>query len=98
MITLGQYPDVTLAQAREAKEEIRQLLALNIDPQQHKKWQKLERLSSERETLKSLSESWLKIKAHETKLATQRTRLKLFNANIYPHLADIKIKIWSCPR
>lgn len=35
-ITLGLYPDVTLAQARQQRSEIRALLAQSIDPQQQK--------------------------------------------------------------
>lgn len=35
-ITLGLYPDVSLAQAREQRKEIRAMLADNIDPQQQK--------------------------------------------------------------
>lgn len=35
-LSIGGYPEISLAQAREKREEFRALLAQHIDPQQHK--------------------------------------------------------------
>lgn len=41
-LALGAYPAVSLAQARSAREEGRQLLTQGIDPSLHRKSQKLQ--------------------------------------------------------
>lgn len=42
-IKLGEYPEITLSQARAIREEYRALLAQGIDPQKHAKEQRRER-------------------------------------------------------
>ena len=39
-ITLGKYPDLSIANARKITEGHRELVALNIDPKHHKKEEK----------------------------------------------------------
>ncbi len=42
MISLGEYPIIGLAEARQKQEEIKTLLANNIDPAAHRQQQKLD--------------------------------------------------------
>ncbi|BBI49850.1 integrase [Vreelandella olivaria] len=57
MISLGKYPEVTLAEAREKRTDLRRLIAKGIDPVEHKQ--------NEKRALKYASENTFKVLAME---------------------------------
>jgi len=59
LLSLGTYPEVTLAEAREKRDEARKLLHSDIDPSAHRKVLKASRASSATNTLKAIAEEWL---------------------------------------
>jgi hypothetical protein len=54
----GQYPSVTLAQARSEREKARALLAQNIDPKENKTTESLKVQEAELNTLEHISKHW----------------------------------------
>lgn len=62
-ISLGSYPSVSLARAREEREEIRSLLSKNIDPKNAKKQKEAELHIAQSNTLEAVAERWFKIKS-----------------------------------
>ena len=60
-LSLGVYPDITLAQARERRDEARKLVAQGIDPSLHRKAQKEEAGHS----FEALAREWLAKHADE---------------------------------
>jgi integrase len=59
LLSLGVYPEVTLAEARTKRDEARKLLHDGIDPSAHRKVLKASRATSATNTLKNIAEEWL---------------------------------------
>ena len=98
LLSLGAYPAVSLKDARQRREEARELLAKGIDPGEHKKEQKAAALAKEREehdTFQNVALEWfagyaptLSLK-HAAKL-TSFLHNKLFPALGNKPVADIE--------
>ncbi|WP_314722484.1 integrase arm-type DNA-binding domain-containing protein [Haemophilus pittmaniae] len=58
MISLGRYPDISLAKARELRENYRSLLAQGIDPQQYIEEQKQLKEMENNNTFDVVAEQW----------------------------------------
>jgi len=84
-LSLGQYPVITLAKAREKREEIKYLLADNIDPSTHKK--------SEDNfiTLSMLTAEWIDIKKHRWSEASYIRANSLIKNHIDPTIGKYHI-------
>lgn len=59
-LALGVYPTVTLARARERREDARRLLAQGIDPGEHKKAAAAEAAGAAANTFQPIAEEWLR--------------------------------------
>jgi len=59
LLSLGVYPEVTLAEARSKRDEARKLLHDGIDPSAHRKVLKVNRATLAANTLKAIAEEWL---------------------------------------
>lgn len=57
-LTLGAYPDISLQQARELREECRALLAQNVDPQQHRQQQEQAKKAEIENTFDVIAWQW----------------------------------------
>jgi len=81
LISLGVYPDVTLKQARERRDEARRLLADGIDPSAKRQAERISRA----DTFRALATEWLALQKHlsPSTLDRDRARLERF---IYPFL------------
>ena len=87
-ITLGNYPDISLALARELASQKRALLAQGIDPQEHAKEQRRER---ERNiTVKELAILWhIKRTARKAiKEETARKEFRRLELHLFPYFGD----------
>ncbi len=58
-LALGVYPAVSLGQARKAREKARELLAQGIDPNLHRKAEKLQRAATLENSFQSVAMRWL---------------------------------------
>ena len=61
-LSLGSYPQVSLAAARKARDEARALLQQKIDPSAHKRQESTQRVSDGENTFRTLCEDWYKQK------------------------------------
>ena len=59
LLTLGLYPDVSLAKAREAREDARRLLASGVDPSEHRKAATASRAVADGESFEVIAREWL---------------------------------------
>lgn len=92
MISLGEYPSVTLAQARKGRDKMKELLQANIDPAQHIRNEKLAAQQIGGNTFEALAEEWLqeRTKTHsEEYVQYRRNWLEL---DIYPKIGKKNIK------
>lgn len=91
ILSLGKFPDVTLAEARELRDENRKLIARGIDPSLLKAQEKIKRATHADTTFFAVSEDWLVIRAKTLAPSTHKKILQTFMANVYPHLGKLPI-------
>jgi integrase len=58
-LSVGTYPEISLAQAREKGAAIRKQVAVEVDPSIHREEQKLAKLSAAERTYKTIAAEWL---------------------------------------
>lgn len=58
LLSLGTYPQISLADARQRREDARKLLANGVDPGQAKKAQRLSGIASGENTFESIAREW----------------------------------------
>jgi integrase len=96
-ISLGVYPDVSLAAAREKREEARRQVAAGIDPGEQRKAAKVALVESTENTFEAIAREWFGlfstrwVKGHADKIIR---RLEL---NVFPWLGSRPIKAITAP-
>jgi integrase len=96
-ISLGVYDDVSLADAREERDECRKQLAKGIDPGVHRKAQKAARTSGAANSFEVIAREWLK---HfiDPKSESHRKRVYArFENDIFPYLGSRPIADITAP-
>ncbi|ALO34615.1 hypothetical protein CMT41_07710 [Colwellia sp. MT41] len=78
-ISLGSYPETSLANARKKREHARELLANNIDPKEYKDDKHREQILAASHTLKSVATDWFVIKKHAYALGSGSSSPWCFN-------------------
>jgi len=92
-LSLGKYPDVSLAGAREAHAQARKLLAEGDDPSIIKKRAKAQQIDEAEQTFETIAADWLAIKSKkEMAKATVDKISKSFKANVYGKIGKLPIK------
>lgn len=88
-LTIGGYPEITLGQARRARDEARIQLYSNIDPNAKKN----ERLQQMDESIlfKSLAMEWMEDRKAVIKEGTYLRDLSVFEKDLFPELGDMPI-------
>ena len=80
LMSLGPYPEISLADAREAWDDARRLLRANVDPMQAKKAEKVASVVASDNTFEAVAERWVASKKKEwaeSHARMVRSRLKL---------------------
>lgn len=92
LISFGSYPTVSLLEARLKRENARELLAKNIDPQEHKKAEEQRLFEEKNNTFEKIAQQWFTIKS---KSSLQQSTLKdiwrSLELHVLPHVGDIAI-------
>lgn len=84
--TIGNYPEITLAQARQQREEWRALLAQGIDPQTHKARLEREQELAEANTFLAVAEKWRAKKQGEIAEKTLAKYWSSLRLHIFPFI------------
>jgi len=88
-LTIGSYPEISLAQARRSRDEARIQLYQNIDPNAVK-YQRLQQI--DKSTLfKSLALEWMEDRKTVIKEATYLRDLSVFEKDLFPSLGNLPI-------
>ncbi len=85
-MSLGAYPEVSLAEVRKKRTTARELLAKNIDPKEHKDDKHREQLLSESNTFKSVATDWFAIKKTTIAENTAKSLWRKFENHVFPKL------------
>lgn len=92
MLTIGQYPEISLSYARSKVIEIREQLAKNIDPIAFKKNERLEALQSQEETFSSLAKEYCNHKKAMKSNNWLYVRELSYEIDIFPVIGNKPIK------
>ncbi|QJT09410.1 tyrosine-type recombinase/integrase [Oceanidesulfovibrio marinus] len=90
MLSLGEYPLVSLAKARKKCDEARELLSDGIDPSQERKAEKKERERQAR-TFKDVGEEWVAKKSQKWTALTIERNSGILTRYLYPEIGDTPI-------
>ena len=86
MLSIGVYPDVTLADAREKRSEARKLLAAGGDPGEAKKEEKIAQQMSLQNTFEAIAREWHQSKADRWSLRYRDEIIDTFEKDIFPYI------------
>ncbi|OJT44516.1 tyrosine-type recombinase/integrase [Serratia plymuthica] len=86
MLSIGVYPDVSLADARQKRDEARKILAAGGDPGEVKKADKLAQKLSTENTFEAIAREWHKQKADRWSLRYRDEIIDTFEKDIFPYL------------
>jgi hypothetical protein len=88
VLSLGAYPDVPLARAREKRDDSRRLLADGIEPSEHRKGHKAIRAEVAGNTSETIGREWYS-KELPVWAPAQAVKMKgILEKNIYPWLGN----------
>jgi len=85
-LSLGSYPEVSLAQARKKRTIAKELLAKDIDPKEYREDKQREQQLSASHTLKSVAEDWFAIKKTTIAEVTATSLWRKFENHVFPKL------------
>ncbi|MEZ9566783.1 integrase domain-containing protein [Vibrio artabrorum] len=96
-LSLGRYPDLSLANARKNTMAARELLAQGIDPQEERKRQELVRKEIYEHTFAKVSEDWFNLKKHEVTPDYAVDIWRSLELHVFPQIANTPVKDIDAP-
>ncbi|MCQ1059965.1 integrase domain-containing protein [Photobacterium sp. ZSDE20] len=97
-LSLGKYPDLSLANARKALQEAKELLAQGIDPQEHRKRQQQEHKAIHQHTFLNVAKEWFEIKKDDVTPDYAVDIWRSLELHIFPYISDIPVKEITAPQ
>ncbi len=91
-LTIGRYPEFTLAEARDERDKARRLVARGIDPNESRRDKKAEREKRKNQSFKVFALDWIKLMQSDNKrLNTMKSIIRTVNVYLIPIIGDISI-------
>ncbi len=90
-LSIGTYPDLSLAEAREKRQEYRNLLAQEIDPQEYRSKQQVKNKEAHCNTLKNVAAQWLDVKKTKVSARHAEKIWQSLELHIFPEIGVIPI-------
>lgn len=85
-LSLGIYPEISLAEARDKRDEARKMLKEGIDPSQAKKENKLQRKTETENTFEIIAREWLDVMKNSWTKKHANNVLRRLEIDIFPAL------------
>jgi len=90
-LSFGTYPEVSIAEAREKRKVARELLAKNIDPQEHRDEQARLNEASHSNTLQLIASQWLEVKKGKVSASHALDTWRSLEGHVFPSLGSLPI-------
>lgn len=87
-LTLGHYPDISLADARRKRDEARALLARDIDPKEHRDEVVKRKEEAQNNTLRTIATNWFPVKQSKVSSAYADDIWRSLELHIFPSLGN----------
>lgn len=97
LLSLGTYPDVSLAKARERREEARKLLAQDIDPGENRKAAKQSKQTNSANSFEVLCREWAALHMADKSESHQQRTLRRLEVYLFPWLGSKPIADITAP-
>ncbi|MAM59070.1 MAG: integrase [Salinicola sp.] len=90
MMSLGPYPEITLAEARERRTDARRLIAKGIDPVEQRKEEKLEKELANTHTVRAMAKEWHDTMSHRWKAGSGRDKQSwgALERHVFPYVGS----------
>jgi integrase len=86
MLSLGVYPDVSLSDARAARDEAKRLLAGGINPSEARKAQKREQASKFGNTFEGIAREWYEKRIDRWSSSYAEEMIETFEKDVFPYI------------
>lgn len=96
-LALGTYPETSLAQARDKRDEARKLLAQEIDPSAQRKQDKAERRDAQANTFEAIARDWMKVRGKEWSETYAGKTKACLERHAFPVIGNKPIKSITAP-
>ena len=96
-ISFGNYPEVSLADARKLRAEAKELLSKEIDPKEHKKEYSRQQQAAHFNTLKNVADNWLEIKKSQVSPDHAHDIFRSLELHIFPKLGKLPLHKITAP-
>lgn len=97
-LSLGKYPDLSLAKARAKALTARELLADGIDPKEHRDNDLKAKQAILSNSFEMVATEWLQLKASEVKEGTYKTISNTLINHIFPIIGNLPITVINAPQ
>lgn len=97
-IGIGNYPDVSLSEARDQREQFRKLLAKDIDPKENKDSEKQKAVLSAEQTFENVSKQWFEVHASKVSEGTLKNIKRSFTNDVFPLVGKVPIEQLTAPK
>ncbi|TVO36196.1 integrase domain-containing protein [Vibrio algivorus] len=97
-LTLGKYPDLSLANARKATNEARELLAQGIDPKEYRDSQITQKANEINNTLLNVAKRWFEIKSDAVTKDHGEDIWRSLENYIFPKIGNASISSITAPQ
>ncbi|MDI3515890.1 MAG: hypothetical protein PWP40_3119, partial [Rhodocyclaceae bacterium] len=87
---LGDYPTVSLPEARDKCEEARKLVKQGINPVQHRQLERLKREQDSTNTFETVAKEWLALRDWED--ITKKRRLDMLERVVFPSIGKLPVR------
>jgi integrase len=96
-ISMGVYPDVSLAIARKNAQAARELLAQDVDPSAHRKAKREEKLALTENSFEIVAREWIGKQKNRLSGATIKTTTRHLEHNVFPWIGSRPITEITAP-
>src|SRR5690606_6302529 len=90
MFALGEYPAVTLSEARERSEAARKLVKQGINPAHQRQLDRIRQASEAKNTFEIVAKEWLQTKDWED--VTKNRRLDMLERVVFPSIGSMPVR------
>lgn len=94
----GPYPEISLAQARKMTIEARELIAIGIDPKEHREAERYQQRAASEHTLQKVAEAWFDLKKENVTAAYAEDIWRSLTLHVFPDLGQTPISKITAPK
>jgi integrase len=92
MFAIGAYPDMSLVEAREARDAARKLVKAGVHPSHKRQTDRIQAAYDHANTFKAVAMEWLDAQRVHWTRRTHRQRLNLLTNDVFPHIGGLPFR------